>query len=135
MAHILLDTHVILFALSAPNRLNEAARELISNPENSIYFSPISIWEIAVKHDKHPEDMPVSVDETLAYCIEAGYRELLLNANETCLLSKLDSFAMGPVHKDPFDRMLMCQALANEMLLLTRNSDILAYGLEETAKA
>lgn len=132
MAHILLDTHVILFALGEPDHLNKTAQKLISNPENSIFFSPISIWEIAIKHDKHPEDMPVSADETLAYCIEAGYRELPLSASETCLLSKLDSFATGPVHKDPFDRMLMCQALANEMLLLTRDSDILACRFEET---
>lgn len=135
MAHILLDTHIILYALAEPECLSKKTRDFISDSENSVFFSPLSIWEIAIKHEKHPEDMPICADETLEYCMAAGYRELSLTANDACLLASLDTVASGPTHKDPFDRMLICQALGNDMQLLTRDSDILAYGFENVIEA
>lgn len=126
MAHILLDTHVALFALAEPNRLGSTARALIVDPENHVYFSPISVWEVAIKHAKHPEDMPVSARQFTDFCLESGYRELRLEAAQACELELLDEEG-APIHSDPFDRMLLCQARKAGALLLTRDKKLLAY--------
>lgn len=130
MAHILLDTHVILFTLGQPERLSLAAQEEITNPDNIVFYSPLSIWEITIKHAKHPEDMPVSADEILQYCKEAGYRELQLTSEQVCKLSSVEQCGKELNHKDPFDQMLLCQALADGLTLFTKDGKLLEYRLE-----
>ncbi len=127
MTRLLLDTHVLLFSLAESSRLGQDARLLIASPENSVFYSPVSLWEVAIKHAKHPEDMPVSPDELLRYCIEAGYREAPLTSEQVCKLSSIDADPDSPIHSDPFDRMLICQAIAESMILLTCDTKMLAY--------
>lgn len=135
MTRLLLDTHVLLFSLAESSRLGQDARLLIANPENSVFYSPVSLWKVAIKHAKHPEDMPVSPDELLQYCIEAGYREAPLTSDQVCKLSTIDVDPDNPVHSDPFDRMLICQAVTESMMLLTRDAKMLAYGDEHIVDA
>lgn len=128
MARLLLDTHVVLFSLADSRRLGQVARSLIADPGNDVFFSPVSVWEVALKRARHPEDMSVSPDELLRYCSEAGYRELPLTSAQVCELQSIDADPAAPVHSDPFDRMLLCQAVAQDMMLLTRDAKLLAYG-------
>ena len=128
MARLLLDTHVLLFAFAAPRKLGQTARALIADSGNEIYFSPVSTWEIAVKHAKHPEDMPISANRFLEYCDQAGYREAMLCSRHIRALEHIDGNRSAPIHSDPFDRMLLCQAMTDEMMLLTRDRKLLAYG-------
>ncbi len=68
---ILLDTHILLWALSNDAKLPEKARELIEDEGNEIYYSMISLWEVEIKHLAHPDMMPVSAEEISGYCRQA----------------------------------------------------------------
>ena len=97
---ILLDTHILLWVLSNDAKLSEKARKLVENEENEIYYSIVSLWEVELKRLAHPEAMPL-----------AG-----LKREENAL-----------PHKDPFDRMLICQAATENMLFVTHDSLIPGY--------
>lgn len=135
MTRLLLDTHVLLFSLAEPERLGQGARLLIADADNAVFYSPISLWEVAIKHAKHPEDMPVAPDELLRFCTEAGYREAPLTSEQVCMLPTIDADPSTPIHSDPFDRMLICQAIAGDMTLLTRDAKMLAYDDEHIVDA
>lgn len=128
MTRLLLDTHVALFSLADSRRLSQIARSLIADAGNDVFYSPVSVWEVAIKHARHPKDMPVSPGELLRYCSEAGYREVPLTSSQVCKLRSIDADPAAPVHSDPFDRMLLCQAVAEDMMLLTQDAKLLAYG-------
>lgn len=70
---VLLDTHIILWALTNDERLSEKAKTIILFRENDIYYSTASIWEISIKHMAHPEHMTLSGEQLSAYCQKAGY--------------------------------------------------------------
>ena len=73
---ILLDTHILLWALSGDPRLPEKAEKMILDRRNDIYYSLASLWEIEIKHLAHPEALPVTAKEISEYCIQAGYQSL-----------------------------------------------------------
>ena len=128
MAKLLLDTHVLLFAFAEPHRLNDLARSLIADPDNDAFYSSASAWEVAIKRAKRPEDMPVTADRFLELCADAGYRELPIASKHVRELERIDVNPGNPVHSDPFDRILLCQARAENMLFITRDAKLLAYG-------
>ena len=118
---ILLDTHVLLWALNGDERLPEKARELISDEENEVYFSIISPWETEIKHLAHPEQMPLGAEELMAYCEEAGYYRLSVKEEHILYLKRLRRTEGAPSHKDPFDRIMICQAVTESMLFITHD--------------
>ncbi len=120
---ILLDTQVILWALTDSPRLSNAARSILLAPTNEIYFSSASIWEIAIKHRLAREDMPVSGSEAARLCRLAGYQELTITSAHAAATESLP-----PHHADPFDRILVAQAKTEPMQLLTHDSIIPKYG-------
>ncbi|MCX8086010.1 MAG: type II toxin-antitoxin system VapC family toxin [Rhodocyclaceae bacterium] len=73
---LLLDTHILLWALAGSPRLSKLAEELIRDPANDLYVSTASIWEIAIKHALGKGDMPISGARAAHLCAQAGYREL-----------------------------------------------------------
>ena len=73
---VLLDTHVLLCALTDDDRLSERARDLIADPENTVHVSAACLWEIAIKHALGKGNMPVAPEPTLQWCREAGYGTL-----------------------------------------------------------
>jgi PIN domain nuclease of toxin-antitoxin system len=121
---ILLDTHIILWAVTDSPKLPEAAREMIQNERNQIYFSSASIWEVAIKHSLAPEQLPVSSRDLLRYVEQSGYEELPVSAEHAVAVE-----ALLPVHKDPFDRILVAQAGAEPMRLLTHDRLLEKYGV------
>ena len=72
--NVLLDTHILLWALSNDVRLPEKARVLIENEMNEIYYSIISLWEVEIKHLTHPDAMPVSAKQLTEYCAQSGFQ-------------------------------------------------------------
>lgn len=124
---ILLDTHILLWALSNDSKLPEKARELIENEENEIYYSVISLWEVEIKHLSHPDIMPVSAEEIFEYCEQSGYKQITIKENHIFTMKGLKREKNIPPHKDPFDRMLICQADAEKMIFITHDSLIHDY--------
>ena len=122
---ILLDTHVILWALEDSPRLPLSIRETIMEEANEIYVSVISLWEIAIKHKKQPEMMPYTAEEIRNYCQRAGYIFLSLNLDNIQMYEKNDLSS----HLDPFDQILVCQSACHGMRLITHDVKLKEYNL------
>jgi len=119
----LLDTQVILWALTDSPRLSQTARDLLLESSNDIYFSAASIWEIAIKHRLARHDMPISGDEAAKLCRSAGYIELPIASIHAAATEALPLH-----HADPFDRILVAQAESEPMCLVTHDRMLPQYG-------
>jgi PIN domain nuclease of toxin-antitoxin system len=118
---LLLDTHALLWALDAPARLGEA-RVTIEDPRNEIFFSAASIWEIAIKAGLKRTDFLHSPDTILAGAVATGFVELPLRAAVTTRVAALPMY-----HRDPFDRLLVAQAMAEHIFLYTTDTQLKPY--------
>lgn len=124
---ILLDTHILLWAVSNDVRLPEKARRLIENTDNDIYYSMISLWEVEIKYLAHPDAMPVSAKELSEYCVQSGYQKMPVKESHIFAIADLERIEDAPVHKDPFDRLLICQASVENMIFVTHDSLMAGY--------
>ena len=124
---LLLDTHILIWALNDDPQLSEKAKELILDPDNSIYYSAVSVWEVSIKHSTHPEDIEFSGKELADYCKEAGFLPLEMREKHVFALETIRRPENAPKHNDPFDRMLVSQAKVENMSLLTHDSQISYY--------
>lgn len=122
----LLDTHIILWALMNRPELSEKARRIIDGRENALYYSTVSVWEVAIKHRLHPKKIPCSGAELLRYCDVSIMFNLSVQNHHILALEHLLGENGNPPHKDPFDRLLLAQAMAEGMTFLTHDK-ILAY--------
>ena len=120
---LLLDTHIALWAITDNPRLSATARDLILNISNEIYFSAATVWEIAIKHRLKRKEMPISGHEAAAFFVEAGYIELPIRATHSAATENLPLH-----HSDPFDRILVAQAITEPMHLLTHDRTLKLYG-------
>jgi PIN domain nuclease of toxin-antitoxin system len=120
--NLLLDTHVALWAITDSPRLNDTARALIQAPKNTIWVSAASLWEIAIKHSLNRGNMPISGEQALAYFQSSGYRLLAIEPEHTIAIEQLPLH-----HHDPFDRLLVAQALTEPMRLLTHDALVASY--------
>lgn len=120
---LLLDTQIALWALTDSPRLSGQARALILNPDATVFFSAASVWEIAIKHRLARGNMPVSGTEAVRLFHEAGYIELPVTADHAAATEELPGH-----HADPFDRILVAQAMHEPLRLLTHDRQLLAYG-------
>ncbi len=122
----LLDTHIALWAITDSPRLSKAARALIAAPENALHVSAATLWEIAIKHALGrggASAMPISAAEAHGYFLAAGYAVLPITAQHAIAVETLPA-----IHADPFDRMLIAQARAEPLRLLTADAELAAYG-------
>lgn len=124
---ILLDTHILLWKLTESPKLPDKANKVLSNPENSIFYSVVSLWEVAIKYMMTPPKIDVSPAQLISYCREMKFNELVLNAGHVLTLETLTRPEDAPPHKDPFDRMLISQAKAENMIFLTHDALIPYY--------
>ncbi|MEQ8803648.1 type II toxin-antitoxin system VapC family toxin [Haliea sp.] len=120
--NLLLDTHILLWAASEPERLSQDARDLIQDPVHRVYFSAASIWEVVIKNGLGREDFHVDPHLLRRGLIENDYSELPVTSAHTLALAHLP-----PIHRDPFDRILIAQAEVEGFLLLTMDATILQY--------
>jgi PIN domain nuclease of toxin-antitoxin system len=119
---LLLDTHIALWAITDSPKLPKQVRELISMPATEVYVSAASIWEIAIKHGLGRNNMPVSGDQASRYFTESGYVFLSVTAEHAAATETLP-----PIHADPFDRMLVAQALTEPLRLVTHDAAVARY--------
>ena len=117
---LLLDTHVLLWALEDSPYLPLKIREEIIDENNEVYVSAASLWEISIKHKKSPEKMPYSATQIRDYCQRSGY--IFLSISLDCI-STYDKKDLSS-HKDPFDQILACQSACHMMKLLTHDEKI-----------
>jgi PIN domain nuclease of toxin-antitoxin system len=120
--NLLLDTHVALWAIADSPRLSLKARTLIAAPRASVWVSSASLWEIAIKHALGKGDMPISGEQALAWFRESGYRLLAIEPEHAVAVEGLPL-----LHADPFDRLLVAQAMTEPMRLLTHDPQVAAY--------
>jgi PIN domain nuclease of toxin-antitoxin system len=119
---LLLDSHLILWAALFPERLSEAARVLISDPRNELLFSAASIWEITIKYLRGRDDFRVDPRVLRRLLLDHGYTELPVTSEHAVTIDSLPS-----LHKDPFDRLLLAQAIAEGIILLTADAQLARY--------
>lgn len=119
---LLLDTHLLLWAAGEPNRLSADARALIDAPENELFFSAASLWEIAIKRGLGRDDFQVDTRLLRRGLLDNGYSELPIGSEHAVAIDSLPS-----IHKDPFDRMLVAQAMVEGITLLTVDAYVAQY--------
>ncbi|HME26833.1 MAG TPA: type II toxin-antitoxin system VapC family toxin [Acetobacteraceae bacterium] len=122
---LLLDTHIALWAIADDARLPAQAAELIVDPANEVLVSVASLWEIAIKHALArggPNDMPISAREALGYFGAAGYELLNILPPHVVAIELLPR-----LHADPFDRLLIGQALSVPLRLTTHDDRLARY--------
>ena len=120
---VLLDTHILLWALADSPLLSAAARGIVGDETNECFYSPVSLTEISIKHRLHPENMILSATDARAAFMAAGFRELPFASRHA---TGLDS--LPPHHADPFDRMLIAQAMGEGMKLISHDDKVARYG-------
>ncbi len=119
---LLLDTHLLLWAAGDPERLSITARALIEAPENELFFSAASLWEIAIKHGLGRSDFQVNARVLRRGLLDNGYSELPIASEHAVAIDGLPS-----IHKDPFDRILIAQATVEGITLLTVDAFVAQY--------
>ena len=119
---LLLDTHLLLWAAGEPDRLSANARTLIDAAENALFFSAASLWEIAIKRGLGRGDFQVDARLLRRGLLDNGYSELPIGSEHAVAVDSLPS-----IHKDPFDRMLVAQAMVEGITLLTTDSFVAQY--------
>ena len=112
--NLLLDTHVLLWAAGEPDRLPAKARSMIEDPASELVYSAVSLWEVAIKKGLGRDDFRVDPRVLRRGLLEHNYTELAVTGAHAVAVD-----ALPPVHKDPFDRLLVAQAQIEGMTLLT----------------
>ena len=124
---LLLDTHVLLWALCNDPQLSLRARNMIEDETNEIYYSIVSPWEVEIKRLAHPDRMALSSEQLSKYCSASGFYCLPVRESHINQLKHLHREEQAPEHKDPFDRIMICQAMAEKMLFLTHDRQLILY--------
>ena len=120
---LLLDTHIFLWLIDNDHRLSKQYRQVLQDPRNEKYLSVVSIWECAIKYQIGKLDFPSSPETYLPQERRKHLiKTLTVDENSIAPLVKLP-----PIHKDPFDRLIIAQALQHDLVIMTEDKLILAY--------
>ena len=119
---LLLDTHLLLWAAGGLPELPLSAKRMIENPTNELFFSAASLWEISIKHSLGRADFQVDPQVLRRALFDNGYLEIVISSLHATMTATLPH-----IHKDPFDRMLVAQAIAEGITLLTCDSEVAQY--------
>jgi len=119
---LLLDTHLLLWAAGAPSRLSRKARALIADEANELLFSAASLWEVVIKNTLGRDDFRVDARELRLALLDNGYKEVPVTSLHAVALADLPA-----LHKDPFDRILLAQAMREDATLLTTDEMLSGY--------
>lgn len=119
---LLLDTHILLWAAAKKALVPEAAARMIDDVQNELLFSSASIWEIAIKRRLNRNAPMVDAHAFRQNLLANGYQELSINGLHSAQVQDLPN-----LHKDPFDRIMIAQALVEGLLLLTSDRMVARY--------
>ena len=120
---ILLDTHILIWALLGSRRLPTEAAAALTDGRNEVFFSAANIWEIAIKRQLRRVDFSINAGRIAEAAIETGFVELPIGSTAAAAVSDLPLH-----HKDPFDRILVCQAMLEPARLFTVDPRLQLYG-------
>jgi PIN domain nuclease of toxin-antitoxin system len=119
---LLLDTHLLLWSADRPEQLSGIARTLLLDPENTLFFSAAALWEISIKSALRRKDFPVDPSLFRRNLLDNGYIEMPITSEHAVAV-----FNLPPIHRDPFDRILIAQAIFEGLLLLTHDRKVAQY--------
>lgn len=119
---LLLDTQLLLWAAGHPERLSASARRQLNDPKNELFFSAVSIWEITIKNGLGRDDFRVEPRVFRRGLLDNGYIEIPITSEHAVNVESLP-----PLHKDPFNRLLLSQALVEGITLLTADAQLARY--------
>ena len=119
---LLLDTHILLWAAGQPEQLPAAARALLDDFQNELVFSAASIWEVAIKRGLGRDDFRVDPRLLRRGLLDNLYQELPITSQHVIAIDSLP-----PIHKDPFDRILIAQSITEGIILLTADPRVAEY--------
>lgn len=122
--NILLDTHIAIWAITDDPRLSQKARELIMDEGNNIFISAVSTLEVNNKRKSKSNNLEFTTAQFIECCEEAGYIQLPLQSRHFIAENSLEWGGDGPEHKDPYDRLLLAQAKAENYHIMTHDSMI-----------
>lgn len=120
---LLLDTHLLLWAAGKPERLSKKARALIEKDEHELFFSSASLWEIVIKRNLGRDDFKADARILRRGLLDNGYSELPIASDHVVAVDGLPQH-----HKDPFDRVLVAQAIVEGITLVTSDPTVAKYG-------
>jgi PIN domain nuclease of toxin-antitoxin system len=120
---VLLDTHLLLWTVASSRRLPKAARSIILDAANELFYSAASVWEVAIKSALRRADFKADPAALVRALAQSGFSELPVTAAHATRVA-----AMRAIHRDPFDRLLVAQSLAEPMTLLTNDAALVRYG-------
>ena len=119
---LLLDTHLLVWAMGEPERLDPALVRLLEDPMNTPVFSVASLWELVIKRGLDRPDFQLEPPVLRQALLEAGWRELPVEVHQVLAVGQLPG-----LHRDPFDRLLLAQAQADGLLLITADQQLAQY--------
>jgi PIN domain nuclease of toxin-antitoxin system len=120
--NLLLDTHLLLWSAGRSEKFSTEADSLINDPVNALWFSAASLWEIAIKRALDRPDFRTEAGPMRAGLLANGYSEIPVDGRHVLALAGL-----SPLHGDPFDRILIAQAMSEGMVLVTADRKVAAY--------
>jgi PIN domain nuclease of toxin-antitoxin system len=119
---LLLDTHLLVWAMGEPERLPAGCAAMLEDPSNNLVFSVASLWELVIKQALGRPDFNLEPSLLRQALLSGGWQELPIEASHALAVSQLP-----PLHRDPFDRLLLAQAQVEGLLLLTADSQLSLY--------
>lgn len=120
---LLIDSQLLVWSAGSPARISAKGRALMDNEKNTLVFSAASIWELAIKAARHPDTFKVDPRRLRRNLLNNRWEELPITSEHGVATQGLPS-----IHNDPFDRILVAQAVVEDMLLLTADSVLATYG-------
>ncbi len=121
--NLLLDTHLLIWSALGDSRLSQRAKTLISESENTLWFSVASIWEVVIKAGLGRSDFRIDAAALRTGLIDNDYRELPVEGRHVLTLRQLPD-----LHRDPIDRLLLAQATADGLAFVTSDRALAGYG-------
>ncbi len=121
----LLDTHTLVWSILEPHKLSKKAKISIKNTDNQCFVSTASIWEIGIKHAINRLDLKTDLPQFFKWVDETGYQKIAISTPQVLKMANLPFH-----HRDPFDRILIAQAQAENLTLITKDGDIPKYEVE-----
>ncbi len=123
--NLLLDTHTFIWFLNGDKKLSERAKLTIENSENKNFISTVSIWEVAIKSSLGKLKLKGTLDDIRNQFLHNGFELLPITFDHTIILQQLDFF-----HRDPFDRMIISQAITDNLTIITKNQNFQKYDIK-----
>ena len=119
---LLIDSHIALWAITENPKLPHKVKSLLLTPSFEVFVSAATIWEVAIKHSVNRGNMPCSGSEARRFFIDAGYSLLAITDEHVVAIENL-----APIHADPFDRIIVAQALSESLRLITHDENVAKY--------